>query len=217
MFLGGLSELRKFQRRYLLAALLSAVACRQRTARVEVVKPAAPRSKVEVAAPAPAASGRNALETLLPVERNAVSRLLASHPRWRLAADSDLRLSADAEDISRLYGTYHPYFVRGDLNDDGLLDFVAAFVENGRSTSTPVFTIAAFFGTPGGGFSDPTLLEQNVALESGDLTIDRDSIVITPDLSQETGRRYRWNPRKKEFEYVSDSADPSDPAPMSRA
>lgn len=183
------------------------------------MKPAAQkaRPKAEPTAPTPTATGRASTDTLLPAEHNAVSRLLSAHPRWRLAADSDLRLSADAEDVSRLYGAYHPYFVRGDVNDDGTLDFVVAFVENARSASSSLFTIAVFCGVPGGGFADPTLLEQNVALENGDLTIDRDSIVITPDLSQDTGRRYRWNSRKKEFEFVADSSDPSDPAPMSRA
>ena len=37
--------------------------------------------------------------------------------------------------MRHLYGVYNPYFVRGDLNDDGILDFVMAFV---RRDSSPV-------------------------------------------------------------------------------
>src|SRR5262249_42749772 len=62
-------------------------------------------------------------------EKAAVDEFLRRHPELRIATDEDRRGSRSGDgDVHGLYGIYHPYFVRGDLNDDGILDFVLAFV-----------------------------------------------------------------------------------------
>ena len=152
-----------------------------------------------------------------PAEARAVRAFLSVHPGWRVAADSDARPSDDADDVSRLYGVYHPYLVRGDIDDDGALDFVVAFVDREKTSSSPWFSVAAFCADGHGGFRPPQLVESEISLERGDLSIDRDSIVITPDLSEDdTSRRYRWNPRQRRFDFVSDADSSPDRAPSSR-
>ena len=60
-------------------------------------------------------------------ERRAVEEFLRSNRDLRVATDSDRR-EAGTGDLRKLYGVYHPYFLRGDVNDDGILDFVLGFV-----------------------------------------------------------------------------------------
>jgi hypothetical protein len=152
-------------------------------------------------------------------ERAVVDDFLRRHPDLRSATDADRRGSADSDaDMRNLYGVYHPYFVRGDVNDDGVLDFVAAFVrrETGRA---PRFSIVAFLGRAGAGgveFSSGTFIERDISLVRGDVSIDRDSIVITPDLDEDAVRRYRWDPAAREFIFVRDSDDETDPPSVSR-
>ena len=56
------------------------------------------------------------------------------------------RPATDARrDLADLYVDYHPYFVRGDLDGDGRLDFAQAFVEKGPGRAW--FHVAVFFGT----------------------------------------------------------------------
>lgn len=108
----------------------------------------------------------------------------------RTAEDDDLLDSAGREDLDALYGEYHPYFVRGDLDGDGRLDFAQAFIR--RDADEPLFDVAVFFGTPTG-FSPPVWVERRASLKAGDLTIDRTIVVITPDLEDDAARRYRWD------------------------
>jgi len=169
--------------------------------------------------PAGSATGSAAPTDLgfTPAEARAVHAFLSAHPGWRVAADSDARPSDDADDVSRLYGVYHPYLVRGDIDDDGALDFVVAFVDREKKSASPWFSVAAFCADGHGGFRPPQLVESEISLERGDLSIDRDSIVITPDLSEDdTSRRYRWNPRQRRFDFVSDDDPSPDRAPSSR-
>ena len=137
---------------------------------------------------------------------------LAGRPGWRIAGDVDAHPSDDADDVSRLYGVYHPYVVRGDIDDDGVIDFVAAFVQGARADSGNRFAVVAFCGDGRGGYRPGQLIESDVALERGDLSIDRDSIVITPDLSDDdSSRRYRWNTMRRRFELVEDDDQPDRP------
>ncbi len=139
-----------------------------------------------------------------PAEKAAVDQYLAIHPNLRVATDSDARTTDDASDMAKLYGVYHPYFLRGDVDDDGILDFVIAFVDRTKASSAPWFTVAVFRANGRGGYLAPVELEREVSLENGDLAVDRDSILVTPDLSQDSGRRYRWNPNHHGFDFVSD-------------
>lgn len=138
-----------------------------------------------------------------PAEKAAVDQYLAKHASLRIATDDDARSSDESSDMSKLYGIYHPYFVRGDVDDDGILDFVIGFVDRTKA-SAPWFTVVVFRANGRGGFLPAAELEREVSLENGDLAVDRDSILVTPDLSQDSGRRYRWNPRHSGFDFVSD-------------
>src|SRR5262249_41280246 len=82
-------------------------------------------------APAPAQAQAAAPVTtdpygLQPPERLAIESFLRAHTDLRLAQDADAR--APDSGLLHLYGAYHPYFVRGDVNDDGRLDLVVGFV-----------------------------------------------------------------------------------------
>lgn len=151
-----------------------------------------------------------------PGERAAIRTFLAAHPTFRVASDSDARPPEDSDDVSRLYGVYHPYFVRGDVDDDGVLDFVLAFVDKDRKSASAWFTVVAFCAE-GDGFRAAQIVESEISLEQGDVSIDRDAIVITPDLGEtDSSRRYRWNLRQRRFDFVSDSEDQPDPVPSTR-
>jgi hypothetical protein len=165
----------------------------------------------------PAAPAKDPGYGLTLAESAAVRRYLGARPEMRLATDEDSRPTDESNDMAKLYGVYHPYFVRGDVDDDGLLDFVAGFVDRSRPSSSAWFSVVVFRGDGRGGFQPPVELERQVSLENGDLAIDRDSVLVTPDLSQETGRRYRWNPRHGGFDFVSDAdASDSDRQPSNR-
>jgi hypothetical protein len=121
--------------------------------------------------------------------------------------------------MRKLYGVYHPYFVRGDVNDDGILDFVLAFVRRDSSRDTPWFSVVVFNGKidqgePG--FLPGRFIERDVSLARGDLSVDRDAVLITPDLSDEAVRRYRWDPARRSYIFVRDDADDDDTPVPSR-
>ncbi|MGH9368346.1 MAG: hypothetical protein ACRD3M_11795 [Thermoanaerobaculia bacterium] len=147
---------------------------------------------------------------LRPAEERAVEEFLRRHPELRFPDDADRRVSPAGEgDIRNLYGVYHPYFVRGDLNDDGVLDFVMGFVRRDSSAATPWFTVVVFSGREAEPGSAPTFgpeifLERDITLSAGDISIDRDAIVITPDLEDEATRRYRWDPARGSYVFVRD-------------
>jgi len=191
------------------AAFASLAGCR-RPSDVRIVREGEPP------APAPAAPIPKDVALTAP-ETRAVRAFLRLHAGWQVASDSDARPSDDADDMTPLYGVYHPYFVRGDLDDDGVLDFVAAFVDRGKPAAAPWFTVVAFTGDGHGGFRPPQIVESEISLERGDLSVDRDAIVITPDLAEDDStRRYRWNARTKRFEYVSGDDAAPDRAPSTR-
>jgi hypothetical protein len=125
-----------------------------------------------------------------------------------VAADSDRRAASETDDLRKLYGVYHPYFLRGDVNDDGILDFVLAFVRRDSDRDSPWFSIVVFPGTERAGFASGTFLERDVSLADGDVSVDRDAIVITPDLEEEDStRRYRWDPLRRSYVFVADETD----------
>jgi hypothetical protein len=186
----------------------------------------------EAAAPAPASPPPQAPAShtgsippaygLRPAERQAVEGFLRRHPELRLPTEEDRRVSASGEgDIRHLYGVYHPYFVRGDLNDDGILDFVMGFVRRDSAVSTPWFTVVVFAGKDSGTISAPsfgpeTFLERDITLAAGDISIDRDAIVITPDLDDDTTRRYRWDPARRSYVFVRNDDSEAEPPDVSR-
>jgi hypothetical protein len=87
---------------------------------------------------------------------------------------------------------YHPFFVRGDLDGDGHLDFAQAF----RQMPGGLFDVAVFFGREGGGFSNS--LRRQAGARKGDL--DRAfSPRRDPDLTVEDVRRFRWDVRVDAF------------------
>ena len=180
----------------------------------EAAEPSAPQTAVSL----PPASAESAGYPFRPAEKTAVEEFLRRHPDLRLAEDSDRRdVREEDGDVRRLYGVYHPYFVRGDLNDDGILDFVLAFVRRDSGKETPWFSVVVFTGkagTPGPAFSGGTFLERDVSLSRGDLSVDRDAVLITPDLSDEAVRRYRWDPMRRSHVFVRDDTDePDTPIP----
>jgi hypothetical protein len=193
--------------------VLSLPGCRKRPD-VRIVRETAPS---EAPPPPPTGSSIPREVALSGAETSAVRAFLTSHPGWRVASDSDARPSEDADDMAPLYGVYHPYFVRGDLDDDGRLDFVAAFVDRGKPAASPWFSVVAFLSDGRGGFRPPLVIESEISLERGDLSIDRDAVVVTPDLSEDdTSRRYRWNARQKRFEFVSGDDTEPDQTPSTR-
>ncbi|HET9793125.1 MAG TPA: hypothetical protein VFS34_01590 [Thermoanaerobaculia bacterium] len=197
---------------FLCGAFALSGACR-RGPEVRIVRERGP------AAPAPVPPSPIPKDVALTTgEAQAVRSFLAQHPGWQLASDSDARPSDDADDMTPLYGVYHPYFVRGDLDDDGVQDFVTAFVDRGKPAAAPWFTVVVFPGDGRGGFRPPEVIESEISLQRGDLSVDRDAIVITPDLAEDdTTRRYRWDSRKRRFEYVTgDSSSTPDQAPSTR-
>jgi hypothetical protein len=99
------------------------------------------------------------------------------------------------------------------LNDDGVLDFVIAFVRRDRSRDTPWFSVVVFTGREDSGapaFSAGTFIEKDVSLARGDLSIDRDAVLITPDLEDEAVRRYRWDPLRRAYMFVRDDDEEED-------
>jgi hypothetical protein len=141
-----------------------------------------------------------------------VDEFLRLHADLRLASPADRRDARDGQ-VRRLYGIYHPYFVRGDLNDDGVLDFVLAFVRRDRSNDTPWFSVVVFTGrgdAAAPAFSAGIFIEKDVSLARGDLSIDRDAVLITPDLGDEAVRRYRWDPVRRSYAFVRDEDEDED-------
>lgn len=153
-------------------------------------------------------------------ERRAVEGFLERNRSLRVATDADRRVAEeDAGEVSSLYGVYHPYFVRGDLNDDGVLDFVLAFVRRDSSRDTPWFSVVVFSGQDRRGrpeFGQDTFLERDISLADGDLAIDRDAILITPDLSEESTRRYRWDPSRHSYVFVRQDEEAVEPPDVAR-
>ncbi len=136
-----------------------------------------------------------------------VEAFLRANRDLRVATDADRR-ETDSDDFRKLYGVYHPYFLRGDVNDDGILDFVLAFVRRDSDRDSPWFSVVVFTGKDRPGFAPGTFLERDISLADGDLSVDRDSIVITPDLDEEEStRRYRWDPAKRSYVFVRDEPE----------
>src|SRR5262245_30864163 len=155
---------------------------------------------------------------LTPAEKHAVEEFVREHSDLRPATDSDRRVPREGDgDVVHLYGIYHPYFVRGDVNDDGILDFVMAFVRRDTKQGTPWFSIVVFSGRGGDrGFDRGTFLERDISLVHGDVSIDRDAVLITPDLSDEAVRRYRWDPIHRSYVFVRDDEEDPEAPSLSR-
>jgi hypothetical protein len=181
-------------------AVLAAAAALVLTRRIPV--PALKRASPDAAA-APAV-------TWTPNESRAIDEAVAAAgagaPKLTLrpAADADATDTDEHRDLDAVYGSYHPYFTRGDLNGDGRLDFVQAFVEKGRSGLW--FHVAVFFGKPDGTFEKPVWVEKAVSLADGDVTVERSLVVVTPDLAADPSRRWRWEP--SEHAFVDPDAEP---------
>lgn len=139
-------------------------------------------------------------------EAEAVRR--AASVAFRAVTDDDAAPSPERDDLAALYGDYRPYFVRGDLDGDGVLDFVQAFVK--RRSDGALFDVLVFFGKPGGGFRPPVFAARDVALAEGDIALDRSILVLTPDLTAETTRRLRWDAGEGRFVDV-DERGPNPP------
>jgi hypothetical protein len=151
---------------------------------------------------------------LHPAEKAAVEAFLSSHTDLRMALDADAR-SPDSS-LLQLYGIYHPYFVRGDVNDDGVLDFVMAFVRRDSSSGSPWFSVVVFAGREKGGFEPGAFLERDISLTDGDLSVDRDAIVITPDTEDDPNRRYRWDAVHRRFRFVNEDEEPPENPSVTR-
>jgi len=197
----------------LVALLAVAAACARRSeARAATAPTPAPEAATTKSAPARAS---DAGYDLRPSEQAAVDAFLRAHPDLRVARDSDHRASDDGG-VAGLYGVYHPYFVRGDDNDDGILDFVLAFVRRDSDRDTPWFSIVVFAGRPDGTFAAGAFLEREISLADGDLAVDRDAIVVTPDVAEDAARRYRWDAGKQRHVYVRDEDEDSASPPASQ-
>jgi hypothetical protein len=145
-----------------------------------------------------------------PAEKRAVDEAMAAAAAGgaklalRPAVDADATDSEEHLDLDAVYGGYHPFFARGDLDGDGRLDFVQAFLETGRSGSW--FHVAAFFGRADGTFNGPVWVERSISLAEGDVTVERSLVIVTPDLGAESARRWRWEPGERAF--VDPDAEP---------
>jgi hypothetical protein len=179
-------------------------------------RPAATAQPV-ASTPSPAAPARasDSGYDLRPPEKTAVDAFLRRNPNLRVATDADHRPAEEGDGVEGLYGIYHPYFVRGDDNDDGLLDFVIAFVRRDSDRDTPWFSVVVFAGKADGSFEPGGFLERDISLADGDLSLDRDAIVVTPDVAEDAARRYRWDPAKQRHVFVRDDAseEPASPPP----
>jgi hypothetical protein len=148
--------------------------------------------------------------TYTPAEKRAIDAAVdeaaAGEPKLslRAASDGDATDTDEHRDLDAVYGAYHPYFTRGDLNGDGRLDFVQAFVERGRSGLW--FHVAVFFGKPDGSFEKPVWVEKAISLADGDVTLERSLVVVTPDLAADPSRRWRWE--TSEHAFVDPDAEP---------
>ncbi len=187
-------------------------ACHKASAPSVAAAPAPSSPEIaERSARAPSADADSSAYSFTPAEKAAVDDFLRSHADLRLATDSDRQPSRSADaDVRRLYGVYHPFFVRGDLNDDGILDFVLAFVRRDSGHDSPWFSVVVFTGRGdrgGPAFNPGAFLERDVTLARGDLSIDRDAVLITPDLADEAVRRYRWDPLRRSYVFVGDDAE----------
>lgn len=192
------------------ALLLCAGACRRTEPRERVAT--APPSAARTG-PVPAGPGEADYHLLAP-EKAALDAFLRANPDLRAASDEDRRPPDEENEVRELYGVYHPYFVRGDVNDDGRLDFVLGFVRRDSERDRPEFSILVFAGREDGSFSAGSFLERDVELADGDISLDRDSIVVTPDLADEIARRYRWDPDRRRHVYVPEALDePVSPPP----
>lgn len=140
-------------------------------------------------------------------EEDAIRRVL--RPGLRVALDADAVDSDARRELENLYADYHPFFVRGDLDGDGRLDFAQAFVE--KRNGGIWFDVAVFFGRDGGTFGEPIFVEKAISLSSGDLSIERSILVLTPDVGRDDIRRWRWEPGEGRF--VDADATPPKEAP----
>ena len=175
-------------------ALLAAAAALILTRRLPV-SPASKRSAAEKGGARPGVP--------TPAETRAIEAAIdsaaAAAPKLtiRVAGDADATDTDEHRDLDAVYGVYHPYFTRGDLDGDGRLDFVQAFVEKGRSGLW--FHVAVFFGKADGTFGGPVWVERAISLADGDVTVERSLVVITPDLAGDASRRWRWEPSERVF------------------
>ena len=195
-------------------ALLLEVASACRRAPETSTSAAAP-APTRGATPAPPAHATDAGYELRAPEKKAVDEFLRAKPDLRLAADGDHRPGEDGTGVGDLYGIYHPYLVRGDANDDGLLDFVVGFVRRDSDKDAPWFSVVIFAGRADGSFAPGSFLERDISLADGDISLDRDTIVVTPDVADDVSRRYRWDPSKQRHVFVRDDAseEPASPPP----
>ncbi len=144
-----------------------------------------------------------------PAEREAIER--ATPKGSRPAGADDAEPSQERDDLVALYGAYTPYFVRGDLNGDGRLDFVQAYVR--QRDGQPVFDVAVFLGGEGG-YAPPIFVERGIELAAGDLAIDRTILIVTPDLATDESYRLRFDPETRKFIDVdATNSDPTDDSP----
>ncbi len=125
------------------------------------------------------------------------------------ATENDAEPGPERQDLEVLYGSYEPFFVRGDLNGDGVMDFVQAYVD--RQKDLLVFDVAVFFGRSGK-FSPPYFVVRNVNLAAGDISIDRSLLIITEELGSDTNRRFRYDPLLENF-YDVDATETEPQAP----
>jgi hypothetical protein len=191
-----------------LAAVFPTAACRRR---------APPGDATDVPAPTRPAPARAEASgyPLRPAEKRSVDRFLEKNPELRPATDEDRRRGGD-ESLRELYGVYHPYFVRGDANDDGTLDFVLAFVRRDSDPEAPWFTVVVFSGREDGSFEAGIPVERDISLADGDLSIDRDAILVTPDTTEDAARRYRWDPARRRHVFVRDEPEEAVSPPPAR-
>jgi hypothetical protein len=187
------------------------VACHKANVSSAVSAPAASAPQAaELSARVPVAHVDPGAYPFQPAEKAAVEVFLRQHTDLRVSTDADRQRTRDADDVRRLYGVYHPFFVRGDLNDDGILDFVLAFVRRDSDRESPWFSVVVFIGRSDSGgpaFQSGVFIERDVTLARGDLSIDRDAVLITPDLADEGVRRYRWDPLRRSYVFVRDDAE----------
>jgi hypothetical protein len=130
------------------------------------------------------------------LQRNAVTRLLASNEGWQLATDSDYRNKNRLRDIRTTTPTFEPYLAR--QSSDGDDDFAVALT---RDSTFKVF----YFRHSDGKYLNPQEVSEVRWLNDGVLVLKGDTLDLAPWASDEIFR-FVWNASRGEMVFEEDSS-----------
>jgi|ERR1035438_671173 hypothetical protein len=151
---------------------------------------------------------------LQPQERRVLDHWLHAHPDFRVATEADCgQCSEQIVAVRQGFGgtwpavpSFHPYYVSGDLNGDGVRDFAVAVVD--RSRREAPFSLLVFNG-PFTSKSSPAFVSEPLDLRGSGIFFGPPRpkpyrLVVGPfesdntDLLIPSGSGYRWNTSDEE-------------------